>query len=152
MCLAQGPQPSDAGEARTRGLSVSSQTLNHWATALPKTGWNPSIISSDSMRKHNFDLENVCLFGLFLYVPVNNCSVMSGLVFLGWSMKYKARINVSCSRTQRSDAGEAWTHNPSVMSQALYHWATPLHSLTLKIRSRSPKSNNSFPSPNNVSI
>ena len=25
MCLAQGPQRSDAGEAQTRGLSVSSQ-------------------------------------------------------------------------------------------------------------------------------
>ena len=36
MCLAQGPQRSDAGEARTRGPSVSSQTLYHWATALPK--------------------------------------------------------------------------------------------------------------------
>ena len=35
MCLAQGPQRSDAGEARTRGLSVSSQALYHWATALP---------------------------------------------------------------------------------------------------------------------
>ena len=27
MCLAQGPQPSDASEARTCGLSVSSQAL-----------------------------------------------------------------------------------------------------------------------------
>ena len=35
MCLAQGPQRSDAGEARTRGPSVSSQALFHWATALP---------------------------------------------------------------------------------------------------------------------
>ena len=35
MCLAQRPQRSDAGEARTRGPSVSSQTLYHWATALP---------------------------------------------------------------------------------------------------------------------
>ena len=35
MRLAQGPQRSDAGEARTRGLSVSSQALYHWATALP---------------------------------------------------------------------------------------------------------------------
>ena len=35
MCLAQGPQRSDAGEARTRGLSVSSQALYHWVTALP---------------------------------------------------------------------------------------------------------------------
>ena len=33
MCLAQGPQRSDAGEARTCGPSVSSQTLYHWATA-----------------------------------------------------------------------------------------------------------------------
>ena len=34
MCLAQGPQRSDADEARTRGPSVSSQALYHWATAL----------------------------------------------------------------------------------------------------------------------
>ena len=35
MCLAHGPQCSDACEARTRGPSVSSQALCHWATALP---------------------------------------------------------------------------------------------------------------------
>ena len=35
MCLAQGPQRSDAGEAQNRGPSVSSQALYHWATALP---------------------------------------------------------------------------------------------------------------------
>ena len=35
MCLAQGSQRSDAGEARTRGPSISSQALYHWATALP---------------------------------------------------------------------------------------------------------------------
>ena len=35
MCLAQGPQRSDAGEAQTRGSSVLSQALYHWATALP---------------------------------------------------------------------------------------------------------------------
>ena len=34
MCLAQGPQRSDAGEARTHGPSVLSQALYHWATAL----------------------------------------------------------------------------------------------------------------------
>ena len=28
MCLAQGPQRSDAGEAQTRGLSVLSQALS----------------------------------------------------------------------------------------------------------------------------
>ena len=36
MCHAQGPQRSDAGEARTRGPSVSSQALYHYATALPR--------------------------------------------------------------------------------------------------------------------
>ena len=42
MCLAQGPQRSDTGEARTRGPSVSSQALYHWATALPiYTGKSP---------------------------------------------------------------------------------------------------------------
>ena len=35
MCLAQGPQRSDAREARTRRPSVSSQALYHWATVLP---------------------------------------------------------------------------------------------------------------------
>ena len=35
MCLAQGPQRSDAGEARTCGPLDSSQALYHWATALP---------------------------------------------------------------------------------------------------------------------
>ena len=37
MCLAQGPQRSDASEARTCGPSASSQALYLWATALPKS-------------------------------------------------------------------------------------------------------------------
>ena len=43
MCLAQGPQRSDAGEARTRGPSVSSQALYHWATALPVCAWKKKV-------------------------------------------------------------------------------------------------------------
>ena len=35
--------------------------------------------------------------------------------------QYKARINVSCSRTQRSDAGEAPARGPSVSNQTHYH-------------------------------
>ena len=34
MCIAQRPQRSDAGEARTRGPSVSSQTLYHFLSFL----------------------------------------------------------------------------------------------------------------------
>ena len=44
MCLAQGPQHSDAGEAWTRGLSVSSQALYHWATAIPEKVLKTSYI------------------------------------------------------------------------------------------------------------
>ena len=33
---------------------------------------------------------------------------------------------MSCSRTQRSDAGEARARRHSVSSQALYHWTTAL--------------------------
>ena len=43
MCLAQGPQRSDAGEAQTRDPSVSSQALYHWATALPQTLFIASV-------------------------------------------------------------------------------------------------------------
>ena len=39
---------------------------------------------------------------------------------------------MSCSRTQRSDAGEARDRGPSVSSQALYHWATALPILLLQ--------------------
>ena len=36
MCLAQGPQRSDAGEAQTRNPSVLGQALYHRTTALPQ--------------------------------------------------------------------------------------------------------------------
>ena len=35
MCLVQGAQRSDVGEAQTRDPSVSSQALYHWAAVLP---------------------------------------------------------------------------------------------------------------------
>ena len=71
MCHAQGPQRNDTGEARTRGPSVSSQALYHWATALPNCGvgknrrlslvWNQIVllfflIHSQSAIKHPFSL------------------------------------------------------------------------------------------------
>ena len=51
--------------------------------------------------------------------------VVMGLLGLN---KYEARINVSCSRTQRSDASEAGTHNPlcpplpSDQDQLCFRW------------------------------
>ena len=60
-------------------------------------------------------IHYVCLFDLILYVPVNNffSYVRTGLSGLN---QYLARINVFCSRTQHSDAIEAGTHNPSILS------------------------------------
>ena len=81
MCLAQGPQRSDAGEARTRGPSVSSQALYHWATALPIN----LLTVSETNITLNTNEKTTCWFGLILYVPVNNFAVMLGQIFLGWT-------------------------------------------------------------------
>ena len=51
MCLAQGPQRSDAGEARTRRPSLSSQALYHWATALTEIGLNVLFLISGAENK-----------------------------------------------------------------------------------------------------
>ena len=51
MCLAQGPQRSDAGEARPRGPSVSSQALykNHLWEACP---WAVYKIIVESINRY----------------------------------------------------------------------------------------------------
>ena len=46
MCLAQGPQRSDAGEARTRGPSVSSQALNLIWTFIKLSYLNVNVLFS----------------------------------------------------------------------------------------------------------
>ena len=57
MCLAQGPQRSDAGEARTRGPSVSSQALYHWATALPMKPSDHNLQCSDLIENWRLQQE-----------------------------------------------------------------------------------------------
>ena len=48
-------------------------------------------------------------------------------VILGWFEPVLSKGSVSCSRTQKRIAfREVRTHNPSISSQALYHWATTL--------------------------
>ena len=70
-------------------------------------------------------LMQVFLFCLILYVLVNNFSVMSGWVFLGWTST-KQRIKCLAQGHNAVPSGEAITPNPSISSQALYHWATRL--------------------------
>ena len=58
MCLAQGPQRSDAGEARTRYPSVSSQALYHWATALPPSFARTNTKFGIKIFEIDFVIEN----------------------------------------------------------------------------------------------
>ena len=65
------------------------------------------------VRKMDFSCSDkqgqifVCLFGLRLYVPVNNISVMSGRShrFLGITNTFW-EVNVSCSRIQHGDLSQ----------------------------------------------
>ena len=60
----------------------------------------------------------VCLISFFTSHQQSFSYVGTGLPGLN---QYYARITMSWSGTQRSDVGEAQTHGPSVLSQALYH-------------------------------
>ena len=62
-----------------------------------------------------------CLFGLMLYIPVNNFSVISG--HFPELISTKQRIE-SYSRTQCSASGESRTSNPSISSLPLSHHAS----------------------------
>ena len=45
-----------------------------------------------------------------------------GVIYITVSIKIEQKhLNLSCSRTQHSDAGEAPAHGPSVSGRALYH-------------------------------
>ena len=43
-------------------------------------------------------------------------------------------------RPQRSNAGEAQNHGPSVSSQALYHWATAIPTIVISVKPKWTKS------------
>ena len=75
-------------------------------------------------RLYPFLIFAVCLYDLILYVP----STIFQLYRDGssWVEPVLSLDLCSCSRTQRSDAGEARTRGPSVSSQALDHYATAL--------------------------
>ena len=70
-------------------------------------------------------LCNVCLFDLFLYVPVNIFSAMSGLVFLGWTST-KQRIKCLAQGHDAVPLVRLRPATPQSLSQAPYHWATKL--------------------------
>ena len=88
MCLAQGPQRSDAGEARTRGPSVSSQALYHWATALPFVyqAWLSCIALT--LLCVSFIYSKTCLSGRpkVEKIVVSNTAGQKYCIMLSWSI------------------------------------------------------------------
>ena len=84
-------------DVRKLVLGVACQVIVKPSCSATETSWNSEILLITR-------LSVVCLIDLILYVPVNNFSVWSCLPGL---KQYYARVNVSCSRTQRSDADEA---------------------------------------------
>ena len=70
--------------------------------------------------------EPIWLFCLIWYESLHPSRQFFSYVGTGLPRlnQYQARINVTCSSIQHSDAGEALTRGPSVSSQALYYWAS----------------------------
>ena len=71
-----------------------------------------------------------CMFGLNRYLPVNNFSVTSGRISLGWtSIKQWKKCLAQGHNTSDSTGVEAQNSNPSISSLTLYqltelsHWA-----------------------------
>ena len=58
--------------------------------------------------------------------PINNLSVIKGRVFLGWTSTKLGFVLLKDTTQWRR---EAQTRGLSVLSQALYHWATALQSI-----------------------
>ena len=77
MCLAQGPQRSDAGEARIRGPSVSSQALYHWATALPSTATTTLVL----FIRAYFLVSTVLINAISGKYCLGECTVLMNAIF-----------------------------------------------------------------------
>ena len=80
----------------------------------------------------NLNQVQVSLFVWFDSLrPINDLSVIKGRVFLGWTSTKLGFMFLL--KDTHSDAGEARTRGPSVSSQALYHWATALPRVQVRL-------------------
>ena len=82
------------------------------------TTWFPLLTRWYSRTR----LEYFFLFDLILYVPVNNLSVMSGRVFLGWTC---TKLGLMCL-PQGHNAVTPVRLEPVALRSRVKHWATAL--------------------------
>ena len=73
------------------------------------------------LSKHTTIVVNLFVWFDFLH-PINNLSVIQGCVFLGWT---STKLGLMCL-AQGHNAVRPVRLEPSVSSQALYHWAMAL--------------------------
>ena len=94
MCLAQGSQPSDTGEARTRGPSVSIKHSTTEPLRSLKTGFSVYIISSQYT------------YIICIQVSVSVCrksiqpKCQLWLVLYAWAHHFRKRHTIFCSMGQ----------------------------------------------------
>ena len=116
MCLAQGLQCSDAGEARTRGPSVSSQALYHCA---------PSMCNVNLLCTFNFQMVL-----MFLIIDTQHTFLLLPFLF------FLLPLPSSFSHTQFSLVLPWWPLMPLppvVFPQPLgLSFQLPLQNITLK--------------------
>ena len=90
---------------------------NNKGTNLPAN--RRSLISALIIRYLKSKVRLLVLFDMIWFFTSHQQTFSYVGTGLPWLNQYKAMINVSCSRTQRSDAGEARTCSPSVSKRAL---------------------------------
>ena len=75
MCLAHGPRRSDAGEARTLGLSVLSQALYHCA---PPWNFTKELSENDHFIYNAF--LKLSLYNITGPIPMDSkCNIINGM-------------------------------------------------------------------------
>ena len=102
---------SRSGQTECRswsGSNLFSKVISRWQNLPP--------------ARKGLNTNTVCLIWFFT-------SHQQALSFVGTGLPGLTSTKLGLmldTRTQHSDAGEAWTCGPTVSSQALYHWGTAL--------------------------
>ena len=143
LCCSQTPKDRFSHVEAHIYKSQFISLLNHdfpWSSILSfrlqNFGWNPKYT-----YKHHWNQNSWIRVRAAYFFPLKRPNV-KGLTFIVWfdslhtSQQFFSYVRVlldwistkqgSSSRTQPSAASVAQTWNPSILRQALYHWATAL--------------------------
>ena len=128
MCFAHWPQRGDAGEARTRVPSVSSQALCHWATALPQSCYKEPAAprsrvkhsATEPLRSHSHVITgtNLCI-NKAIQVLLMHGFLTFRTVYALWACH---KIDVISSKVHKSEHNLAtWGWHNSLLLKPTHH-------------------------------